>query len=114
MRLQRKTEIEGRVIMTSQMSALILLARKRSSLMEKLVSEEASYESEAAKEDRGYGYALELPYSKQNSNFKSRITRIGRDLIILGLVVCLLRTGYVSQWMSRNMIQTNEVTVSHA
>ena len=44
-------------------------------------------------------YALEIPYSKQNHNFKRRVTRLGRDLIVMGLLVCLLRTNCVSQWM---------------
>lgn len=42
---------------------------------------------------------LEIPYSKQNHNFKRWVTRLGRDLIVIGLLVCLLRTNWVSQWM---------------
>ena len=57
-------------------------------------------------------YALELPDSKQNLNFKTKITRFGRDLILLGALVCLIRTGYISRWMTRQMTQTKEVPFS--
>ena len=100
---------EHRTIMTSVINASTLPAT-RSSRMENLVRNKSSYQSEPAEKEKRYGYALELPYSKQNFNFKSRITRIGRDLIIIGLVVCLLRTGYVSQWMTRSMTPTKEVS----
>lgn len=97
------------------MTSLIFapMSQTRSSLqisqMEKSLSEETSDESEPARDEKTYGYALELPYSKQNLNFKSRVTRIGRDLIIVGLIVCLLRSGYVSQWMASYATRTKDV-----
>lgn len=79
--------------------------------MEKSVREnDFSDESKPAKDEKKYGYALELPYSRQNINFKSRVTRIGRDLMIIGLIVCFLRTGYVSQMMSSYMTYRTEVS----
>lgn len=56
-------------------------------------------------------YALEIPYSKQNYNFKHRITRLGRDLIIVGLTVCLLRSGYVSQSMNTFLTSREETRI---
>ena len=79
--------------------------------MAKYVDEKFARESKAIREDKKYGYALELPYSKQNVNFKTRVTQIGRDLIIIGLIVCLLRTGYVSQWLAGYMAKTKEVII---
>ena len=90
------------------------VSNKRADLaqkMEKSVDEKSTDESEATRDDKRYGYALELPYSKQNVNFKTRVTRIGRDLIIIGLIVCVLRTGYVSQWMAGYMTKTKEVNI---
>ena len=77
--------------------------------MEKSLVVETSDESEPAGEEKRYGYALELPYSKQNYNFKSRVTRLGRDLVIIGLVVCLLRSGYVSECIARYVAQSKEM-----
>ena len=79
--------------------------------MAKYVDEKFARESKAIRDDKKYGYALELPYSKQNVNFKTRVTRIGRDLIIIGLIVCFLRTGYVSQWLAGYMAKTKEVII---
>ena len=108
----RVTQIQNRehfIIMTSLINAPIL--KTLSSQMEKsMVGEESSEESEPAQDEKRFGYALELPYSKQNFNFKSRVTRIGRDLILIGVIVCLLRTGYVSQWIASYMTQTKEVS----
>ena len=78
--------------------------------MEKSFAAKSLHESETIRDETRYGYSLELPYSKQNFNFKSRITRIGRDLVIIGLLVCILRTGYISQWMTGHMTQAKEVS----